>query len=385
MQIGNTDLDKVCDEAIVPAIKACDLEPRRVDKHNTGGLLKSEIIGFIERSEIIIADLTNERPNCYLEIGYAMGLDKFRNIILTAREDHNLESPNYTGKKVHFDLSGYDILFWLSDNIQDFKKELIKRIKRRQAILTQATEKEKRIPWDEEWIDTHRKESTEGLAATGKKAFMEIRFALEQPKTNQSQSTLLKAARESQIDTFGWPIGVYLSNDKYRPKPRSNGIVAEISTEDKAAGYWTYDYWTIHKNGDFYLLKTLFEDQRDESKIFFNTRIIRVTETLLYCARLYTRLGIEPSSLINIAIKHGELKGRILSASNTNWFIREKKRCDENQIESQLRTSLSGIESNLVELVKELTAPMFMLFDFTEFNDSIYQEIVNAYVAGRTI
>ncbi len=44
MQIGNIDLDQVCDKAIVPAAVACGLDPKRVDKHNQGGLLKSEII-----------------------------------------------------------------------------------------------------------------------------------------------------------------------------------------------------------------------------------------------------------------------------------------------------------------------------------------------------
>lgn len=43
-----------------------------MDRHNEGDLLKCEIVQFIERSQIIVADVTNERPNCYLETGYAM-------------------------------------------------------------------------------------------------------------------------------------------------------------------------------------------------------------------------------------------------------------------------------------------------------------------------
>jgi len=82
MQIGNPELDRVCEAAIVPALKACGLDPKRVDKHNKGGLLKSEIIAFIEGSDIIVADLTDERPNCYLEVGYTMGVNKFRNLVL---------------------------------------------------------------------------------------------------------------------------------------------------------------------------------------------------------------------------------------------------------------------------------------------------------------
>ena len=95
MQIGNPELDELCEKAIFPSIRACGLEPRRVDRHNEGGLLKSEIIRFIQESDILIADLTNERPNVYLEVGYAMGVDKFRNLILTVREDHFPDSPNH--------------------------------------------------------------------------------------------------------------------------------------------------------------------------------------------------------------------------------------------------------------------------------------------------
>ena len=133
MQIGDPDLDRACGDVIAPALTPCGLDAKRVDKHNAGGLLKSEIIRFIEDAEIIVADLTNERPNCYLEIGYAMGLDNFRNLILCAREDHNLESKNHRpgGPKIHFDLAGYDVLFWHPDDLPGFRAELEKRIRRR--------------------------------------------------------------------------------------------------------------------------------------------------------------------------------------------------------------------------------------------------------------
>ncbi len=138
MQIGNDELDRMYERAIVPALRACGLTPRRVDKHNQGGLLHSEIISFLEESEIIVADLTNERPNCYLEAGYAMGTGRFTNLVLTAREDHNADSPNHRpgGPKIHFDLVGYDILFWSLRRLDGFRGELEKRIRRRQLILS---------------------------------------------------------------------------------------------------------------------------------------------------------------------------------------------------------------------------------------------------------
>ncbi len=381
MQLGNPDLDRTCGEAIVPAIESCGLDAKRVDKHNQGGLLKSEIIGFIERSSIIVADLTNERPNCYLEIGYAMGLDKFRNIILTAREDHNPESPNYVkGKgKVHFDLSGYDILFWNQDNLAEFHESLRKRILRRMTVLAPVDPQPAKI-WDEEWINVHKQTALPKLQATGKSGYMDVRFALNSPKPNKSQGELDEAARNSNIETFGWPIAIYIREiDAWRPRPKTDGIIAEIANVDQA----TYDYWAIRRNGDFYLLKTIFEDVRDSTKLFFNTRISRVTEVLLYCARLYKRLDIDPTTIVHIAIQHGGLKDRIISSSTPTRFLRPRAPSVEDTVESTISSSLEGLETNLVNHVKQLTAPIFMVFDFFEVSDQIYEEIINAFVEGQ--
>ena len=95
IQIGDEELDRIYEEAIAPAIQECEFDPKRVDRDNQGGLLKSEIIDYIRESGIIVADLTNERPNCYLEIGYAMGLDRNRELILTVRQDHFLDHPDH--------------------------------------------------------------------------------------------------------------------------------------------------------------------------------------------------------------------------------------------------------------------------------------------------
>jgi hypothetical protein len=59
MQIGDGQLDGVCDQALIPAIEAAGFAARRVDRHNAGDLLKGEIVQFIERSQIIVADVTN--------------------------------------------------------------------------------------------------------------------------------------------------------------------------------------------------------------------------------------------------------------------------------------------------------------------------------------
>lgn len=379
MQIGNPDLDIVCKEAIVPALKSCDLDPKRVDKHNVGRLLKSEIVGFIEASDIIVADLTNERPNCYLEVGYAMGLDKFRNLILTAREDHNQDSPNYKkgGPKVHFDLSGYDILFWDPNNLSKFKEELEKRVRRRLATLASYMPTPV-SPWDEVWIAKHQDSAFSGLKRCGKSGFMEIRITSRDFKLNIAQGELLRVSDQAQIHTFGWPLGVVLlSREEYRPRPKTDGIVAEIEAEDKSH----YDYWTIRRDGTFYLLKSLFEDMRKLGHIFFNTRIVRITEALLYSVRLYSGFKVPPDSRILIGIRHGGLKDRVLSAvGRRDLFPRKSK---EDEVYTEVETTFEKIESDLVDLVQRFTQPLFVIFDFFELKRTVLEDIVNNYVEGR--
>jgi len=379
MQIGNPELDKIYNSVIAPSIEACGLEPKRVDKHNEGGLLKSEIISFLQDSEIIIADLTNERPNCYLEIGYAMGIDKFKNLILTVREDHFPESPNFVkgDPKIHFDLAGYDILSWQQDKISQFRIELEKRIRRRLLIVTPSVKPTELIIWDNPWIEKHRNIATEGIKKHNLSGLMEIRFTIFPPKLNKSQADLNEAARSSEIHTFGWPIGVYLGNTPQKPHPTSEGIVAEIFTA-------SYDYWTIKKTGDFYSLISLFEDKRGyPGDIFFDTRIVRITESILYCARLYSFLGIDRTQTIYFAIRHASLKGREITAANSGRHLRHYEKAIEDKVETTVTFSLQQIDTNLVELVKELTRPLFVLFGFFELSDSVYEDIVEKFTRGQ--
>ena len=380
MQIGNKKLDDVFQKAISPAILSSGLSVKRVDKHNEGGLLKSEIITFIQESDIIIADLTNERPNCYLEIGFAMGIDKFKNLILTVREDHFPDNPKYKkgGPKVHFDLSGYDILSWSPDDIDSFKEDLEKRINRRLLIIS-PSEKATETVWDKGWIRKNREKAQMGLSESNLNGLMEIRFSVAPPKISKSQRELDKAARSSEIHTFGWPIGVYLYNvPESKPHPTTEGIVAEIKKEE------TYDYWTINKKGDFYSLMSLFEDYRGQPEnIYFDTRIVRITEGLLYCAKLYSLLGVDMNKKVSFSIRHSGLKNRVLIAVNESRWLRKEYKSLENEVDTTIDFTLNQIESDLVQLVQKITDPLFTIFDFFQLADSVYEDIVNKFVKGQ--
>jgi hypothetical protein len=392
MQIGNSEMDRVCDDVVVPAIEAAGLVARRVDRDNEGGLLKAEIIDFLERSMIIVADVTNERPNCYLEVGYAFGLGKKRNLILTAREDHYHRSPRYRsdGPRVHFDLEGYDLLFWDPKELDDFRAALEERIRRRVAILEPpAADEPNRYPnqrspvTDDEWLSVQHEVATAGLSSINLTGCMEADAALL-PKGSWRQSTLLAAVEASQIKTFGWPIGIVINRDPLRPHPTSDGVRAEvrIRDDDDRLDRASYDYWYVRQTGDFYLLQSLFEDSRIPDAIFFDTRIVRTTELALFLSRLYARLDVPDSTRVRIELTHSGLRGRTLRAAG-NRSMPYERTTQEESVSASVECSVAELQTQLVQVVRALLEPLFMVFDFLELADEIWTQIVNGFVEGR--
>ncbi len=392
MQIGNEELDLVCDQVVFPALESAGLVPRRVDRHTSGDLLKSEVVAFIERSDVIIADLTNERPNCYLEVGYTMGLGKKQNLILTVREDHHHSSPNYVsgGPKVHFDLEGYDLLFWHPDDLDGFREELESRVRRRLAIVRPAARRDDirgaMVPAVElEWIEDNRSKALTGLAEMEFNGFWEASCLLN-PEGNWDQKQLLEAVRESTVPTFGWPVGLVLDPPEYRPRPTAGGVVTEIKIPPDHPGLLSrpsYDYWTVRRNGSFYMLRSMFEDQQGKSsEIFFNTRIVQITELLLFLTRLYLRLDVSGSALVEITLRHAGLNGRTISAVGSRRLTHGGSSA-EDEITTTLACNVAALDAELPENVKALIGPVFVLFDFFEIGDTVLDDIVEKFVDGK--
>jgi hypothetical protein len=99
-------------DGIVPVIQKYNYVNIRVnDNLPSGEKISPNIISEIRRSDIVIADFTNARPNCYYEAGFAQALGK--DVIMIAKK----------GTEIHFDLRDYQILFY--DNSADLKEKLI--------------------------------------------------------------------------------------------------------------------------------------------------------------------------------------------------------------------------------------------------------------------
>lgn len=55
---------------IQPVCKKCGFEPIRVDQVNDSDSITKRIIEYLEKSELVIADITGKNPNVFYEIGY---------------------------------------------------------------------------------------------------------------------------------------------------------------------------------------------------------------------------------------------------------------------------------------------------------------------------
>ncbi len=197
---------------------------------------------------------------------------------------------------------------------------------------------------------------------------------------------LLEAANRAQVCTFGWPIGIVFPDQERKPRPRPDGIVTDVVVRHSDYyNYLTYDNWYLKKNGEVYLLRSLFEDSRKPGSIFADTRIIRITEALLHYSQLYEGLDVAGTVEVNVGISHGGLKNRVIRAANPARDSGSLGRhlTTEDYVDSLVRVPLSNIRGTLVDRVEELAEPLFVLFDFFQPPDQVYEDIVGNFVEDR--
>ncbi len=235
---------------------------------------------------------------------------------------------------------------------------------------------------DKNWLERRRTAALSGIKESGKPGFMEIYHFCVDSAVTKPQSELLSVAEQSAIHTFGWPIGIVLRNrEEFRPRPSNDGITAHIDSGHD------YDYWALGTNGDFYALMSLFEDERTEKTLFFDTRIVRVTEAILHCINIYKIMGMDADRTISLACRHVGLLGRKLLAASPNRVpsMHARLNISEDVVQTSAEFRVGVSESEIINVVKSLCEPLFVVFDFGKFRDEIYKEIVLNFIQGRVV
>ena len=96
------------------AAQTAGYRAERVDRIPGSSSIDDKIYEYIEKAELIIADLSYERQNCYFELGYARALGK--DLVIVYRE----------GTKLHFDIDHYDNFGFSS--LKELERELENRL-----------------------------------------------------------------------------------------------------------------------------------------------------------------------------------------------------------------------------------------------------------------
>jgi cellulose biosynthesis protein BcsQ len=236
---------------------------------------------------------------------------------------------------------------------------------------------------DLSWFESQRTRATKGLRELGFDGFSECNASLLRNRPVVDQSKLLEVARQSQMHAFGWPVGVILDNDPdSKPRPTSDGIRAEVSVPSGPLQHKIYDFWAWRRNGDFFVLQSFFEDDtvsgQEQRVVFFEPRMTRLVETLLYCAGVYQRLGIDDETPIFFSCRWTGLSGRTVRPAEPTRMLAARKTL-EDEVATSVNVTIARIHSDIVGVVKQLLEPLFVLFDFLRFDDGIYKQIVETF------
>jgi hypothetical protein len=111
---GNAEVDNNYRVVIKPQVERHQFDIERVDEISHSKMITEVILSRIARARLVVADLTDARPNCYYEVGYAHSLGK--PVILLAKE----------GTERHFDIAAYQWNYWRSydDLLDTFDKAI---------------------------------------------------------------------------------------------------------------------------------------------------------------------------------------------------------------------------------------------------------------------
>lgn len=111
---SNPVLADFYDKAIKPTVEALGYKCERVDEQQFNGRITERVFANIRTARLVLADLTEARPNCYYELGVAHALRK-EVIHLT-----------YVGHDIHFDVK--DMNFIVYSRLDQLSEALRARI-----------------------------------------------------------------------------------------------------------------------------------------------------------------------------------------------------------------------------------------------------------------
>lgn len=230
---------------------------------------------------------------------------------------------------------------------------------------------------------------SERVAATPDRAtprfphgYYEMSAQIEPPLEARPLDAFNGVFRSALRNHSGWPPFPYLDREVYRPRPRAGAIEAWIGPDDQ--GHFDRpvhsDFWRAAPSGQFYTRFGFAEDGRLQGVAPGTTwdltnPIWRVGETLLQLSYVCEALGASDRTL-RFQLQLTGLAGReLVSVGNPNRILSPAaRRSLDNNYFKAIILRIKDIAATLPEIVHDLLAPAYSLFDFFQLPMPVVQQ-----------
>jgi len=205
---------------------------------------------------------------------------------------------------------------------------------------------------------------------------MELEFLGARNRSNHDEKELLDVVRRCKLQisrSHSFPIGVAFDAGREAGHSILGGIGFEVGNK------YGYQYWAMRGDAIFFLLESLYEDTVDEQVMFRLARVERVAEGVLYCGRVYSKLGYPGDTVVSIGIRHCGLKGRMLGYSEEERIIPRFVNSAKSEVSAHIETSVSSIKAELQSYVMTVCEGLFKSFNFRKFSRDDCSSILEGF------
>lgn len=123
--------DKIYDDTYAPAIEAAHIEPYRVDRDPAAENLIKQIEEGIRRADVCLADISEDNPNVWFELGLA----------IAARRPVVMTCDAFRGS-FPFDIAPRKVIRYTTEAASDFEKLKLEVTRHLEAVLKRSQEVE---------------------------------------------------------------------------------------------------------------------------------------------------------------------------------------------------------------------------------------------------
>ncbi len=211
---------------------------------------------------------------------------------------------------------------------------------------------------------------------------------------NAPSRELLNRLQATRHDHSGWPPWTVIDNPNAPDmNPRVvRGVWEALMVSGRSDPFAITDYWQINPAGQFYYVRLLEDDARQESHgiaprstLDFYLVVYRVTETISTVLQFTGELGASGENSIAFAFRWRGLHARLLGCwSNPRRMLRQQRRAYDDIVTATIEMAADAPESAVPSHVYRVVRQLFLAFEGYELSQQVIEDIARDVLKDRT-